>query len=154
MVFGTFDLLHLGHLNFFHQAKKLVTRRRQGFGGQGYLIVSVGRDKNIKSFKGFVPVHKERTRLNNIKKLKIVDKAVLASLKNPWSHIMREKPDIIALGYDQKIYVDKGGINHFRSLLKKKNMNCKLIRLRAFMPQKYKTSILKISTTIRRRIVV
>jgi FAD synthetase len=144
MVFGTFDLLHPGHINFFQQAKKLVTRRRQGFGERGnFLIVSVGRDENIKKFKGFLPVHNQRTRLNNIRKLSIVNKAVLASLKNPWSHILREKPDIIALGYDQKIYVDKGGLNHFRMLLQKKNIDCQVVRLKSFKPKIYKSSIIK-----------
>lgn len=144
MVFGTFDLLHLGHIDFFKQAKKLGD----------ILIVSVGRDKNVKKFKGYAPVHNEQVRLKNVKKIIHVNKAVLASLKDPWSHIKREKPDIIALGYDQKIYVDRGGISHFRNLLEKKSIKTQVIRLKPFKPQKYKTSILRHTTTIRRRIVV
>jgi FAD synthetase len=133
MVFGTFDLLHPGHLNFFRQAKKIGD----------FLIVSVGRDKNIKKFKGFLPVHKERIRLNNIKKLSVVNKAFLASLNNPWLHIMREKPAIIALGYDQKIYVDKGSIKRFKKLLVQKGLDCKVIRLKSFRPGVYKSSIIR-----------
>ena len=39
MVFGTFDGLHKGHLNFFKQAKN--------FAENSFLIVSVARDKNV-----------------------------------------------------------------------------------------------------------
>ena len=41
MVFGAFDCLHPGHLDFFKQAKK--------YGD--YLIVSVGTDKNVKKIQ-------------------------------------------------------------------------------------------------------
>ena len=39
MVFGTFDGLHKGHLNFFKQAKKLAQK--------SFLIVSIARDLNV-----------------------------------------------------------------------------------------------------------
>ena len=39
MVFGTFDGLHKGHINFFQQAVKLAKN--------SYLIVSIARDKNV-----------------------------------------------------------------------------------------------------------
>ena len=40
MVFGTFDILHQGHLDFFKQARKLVANP--------FLVVSVARDVNVK----------------------------------------------------------------------------------------------------------
>jgi cytidyltransferase-like protein len=44
MVFGTFDFLHKGHLNFFKQARSLAKNP--------YLIASVARDYNVKRIKG------------------------------------------------------------------------------------------------------
>ncbi|HEY4500387.1 MAG TPA: adenylyltransferase/cytidyltransferase family protein, partial [Candidatus Paceibacterota bacterium] len=42
MVFGTFDILHPGHLYFLRAAKKLGD----------YLIVSLARDVNVRKIKG------------------------------------------------------------------------------------------------------
>ena len=39
MIFGTFDGLHKGHLNFFKQAKNFIQN--------SFLIVSIARDKNV-----------------------------------------------------------------------------------------------------------
>ena len=44
MVFGTFDGVHKGHINFFKQARVLSKNP--------YLIVSIARDKNVKKIKG------------------------------------------------------------------------------------------------------
>ena len=52
MVFGTFDGLHQGHLNFFKQARNLSKN--------SYLIVSVARDKNVKKIKGRLPYLNEK----------------------------------------------------------------------------------------------
>ena len=67
ILFGTFDFLHKGHLNLFRQAKKKCD----------YLIVVVARDKTVKKVKGKLPVHNESKRLNEIKKLKLIDHAIL-----------------------------------------------------------------------------
>ena len=69
MVFGTFDLVHPGHLSFFRQAKK----------NGGFLIVVVARDRNSLEAKGRPPRNEEKKRLANIRKIKLVDKAILGS---------------------------------------------------------------------------
>ena len=91
MVFGTFDILHPGHLNFFKQAKKLGD----------YLIVIIGRDETVQKIKGRFPQNNEKKRLDKIKQQKIVDKTLLGNLDDPYKIIKQEKPDIVALGYDQ-----------------------------------------------------
>ena len=53
LIFGTFDGLHLGHLNFFEQAKE--------YGD--YLIVVVARDKTVKRIKNRFPSKNEVERL-------------------------------------------------------------------------------------------
>ena len=119
MVFGAFDILHPGHLDFLKQAKKLGR----------YLIVSVARDKNVKKVKGVAPVFSEKERLQNIRALKIVDRVVLGGISDPMPHIKKEKPDVIALGYDQGDYLDN-----------LQDLKIKTVRLKAFKPGAYKSS--------------
>jgi FAD synthetase len=123
MVFGVFDLLHPGHINFLKQAKKLGD----------FLIVSVARDRNVKKIKGNSPSISEKDRAKALRKLAFVDKVVLGGVINPWPHIRREKPGVIALGYDQKPYVTM-------TELKK---TAKIVRLKPHKPKVYKSSRLR-----------
>ncbi len=129
MIFGTFDGLHEGHLNFFKQAKKLHQN--------SFLIVSIARDKNVKRIKGVKPFLNEKKRTNLVKKSKLVDKVVLGSLKNYFFHIKKEKPNIIALGYDQKAYVKE-----LRKDLKNNNFLIKIKRLKPYKQNIYKSHLL------------
>ena len=130
MVFGTFDGLHPGHLNFFKQARNLVQN--------SFLIASVARDKNVTKIKG-KPVLNERERLMLIKKCKLADKVVLSGIKNHLPHIIKEKPNIIALGYDQKAYV-----RNLKKDLKNKGILVKIVRLKPYKEKTYKSHLLKI----------
>lgn len=127
MVFGTFDLLHKGHLHFFKQARKLAKKV--------FLIVSVARDFNVKRIKGRKPRLPEKQRLAAIKSLRLVDNAVLGGIKNHIPHILKLKPEIIALGYDQKAYV-----LNLKSALKKQGLSLRIVRLKSFRPKLYKSS--------------
>ena len=92
MVFGTFDLLHLGHLNYFQQAKR--------YGD--YLVVVIARDKTKIAQKKEV-IFSERERLELVKNLRVVDEAVLGYPDDHFRIIEEKRPDIIFLGYDHKI---------------------------------------------------
>jgi len=129
MVFGTFDVLHKGHLHFFKQARALSRNP--------YLIVSVARNINVKKIKGREPKNSEKKRLTIVRASKLVDKAVLGGLKNHIPHILKEKPKIIALGYDQKTYV-----SNLKKDLTKRGLNVKIKRLKAYKRNLYKSSIL------------
>src|SRR5688572_19695894 len=94
MVFGTFDIVHPGHENFFKQARSLAA--------DPYLIVSLARDSVAARVKGFAPKHREVERLTNVQKSPLVDEAVLGDAEGYMAHIRAHQPDIIALGYDQK----------------------------------------------------
>lgn len=141
MVFGVFDLLHPGHVNFLKQAKK------EG----SFLIVSVARDKNVKKTKGRLPVFNEKKRLEILKKLKLADKVILAGLTDPWPHIQKEKPEIIALGYDQRSYINKQITNNkkqeklLETELRKHGLKTKVVRLKPFRPNVFKSSKLRSS---------
>ena len=130
MAFGTFDILHQGHLNLFKQARALAENP--------FLIVSVARDFNVKKIKGRPPSLTEKQRLAEIKNCRLVDKVVLGGLKNHVPHILKQKPQIIALGYDQSAYV-----NNLGKTLEKRGLKVKIARLKAFRPKIYKSSLFK-----------
>src|SRR3989344_1063764 len=129
MVFWTFDVLHKGHLHFFKQARSLSANP--------FLIVSVARDINVKKIKGRKPNNSEKKRLMIVATSELVNKAVLGGLKNHLPHILKHRPQIIALGYDQLVYTKNLGTD-----LKARSLEVKIIRLKAHRPNKYKTSIL------------
>ena len=129
MVFGTFDGLHKGHLDFFRQAKDFMKN--------SFLIVSIARDKNVIRIKGRSPFLNEKKRVMLVKKCKMADKVVLAGLRNHIPHILKEGPDIIALGYDQKAYV-----KNLRKDLKKNGIAVKIIRLKPHKEKIYKNHLL------------
>lgn len=130
MVFGTFDGLHPGHLNFFKQARKLARNPM--------LIVSIARDKNIKTIKKSLPALREKKRMMLVKKSALVDKVVLSGLTNHIPHIVKVKPSIIALGYDQKNY-----IKNLKKDLKNKGLLVEIIRLKPYKKHIYKNRLLK-----------
>lgn len=130
MVFGTFDGLHQGHIDLFKQAKNFIKN--------SFLIVSIARDKNVLRIKGVYPDKNERERMILVKKCKLIDKVVLSGLKNHLPHIVKIRPDIIALGYDQKAYV-----KNLKKDLKNKGISVKIIRLKPFMEEIYKNHLLK-----------
>lgn len=136
IVFGTFDMVHPGHRNFFKQARALAGKFAPG--SRPYLIVSLARQKNVKKIKGKTPQASEVKRLAAIKALPEVDKAMLGALGDHLPHIVKEKPDIVALGYDQKAYTHGLRIN-----LKRAGWLCKVVRLKAHKPHLYKTSLIK-----------
>lgn len=130
ITFGTFDILHKGHLNFFEQAKKAG-------GMETKLLVVVGRDLNVKQAKGTFPINNETKRLLAVKRIQIVDDVILGDLKDKLSIIEKTRPDLICLGYDQKIPDD------FEKQLKNRNVKAEVRRLNAYEPEKYKSSKMK-----------
>jgi len=141
MVFGVFDGLHGGHINFFHQARTLDRHP--------YLVVSVARDRNVRRLKKKTPLYSEKKRLSDLKKSNLANKVVLGGMKDHLPHILREKPDIIALGYDQKFYV-----KNLKKDLKDKGLLVKVVRLRPYREKIYKSSLLHLYLTSRRRSVI
>lgn len=116
MATGTFDLLHLGHIYYLREAKKLGDT----------LSVVVSTDSTVRRLK-HEPVNTEEIRLNLIKELKIVDEAYLGHEDDMYEIVDEIKPDIIALGFDQ-LHDEK----NIKSELKKRNINAKVIRLSEF----------------------
>jgi FAD synthetase len=126
MVFGAFAILHPGHLYFFRQAKKHGDK----------LIVVVARDVNVKKIKGFLPKLDERARREIVGAINLTDKAILGELNNQYKIILKHKPDVICLGYDQATP------KAFAEELRKREVAAKIVRLKPYKPKKYKSSIL------------
>ena len=129
MVFGAFDGLHPGHLDFFKQAKK--------YGD--FLIVSVGTDKNVAEIKGKTPLFNQKERLALIASVVLVDKSVLGAERDFYEEIRKHKPHIICLGYDQWATEADARVELDRVGLKK----TKVIRLKPYKTSKAKSTIVK-----------
>ncbi len=127
LVFGTFDRLHNGHLNFLRQAKK--------YGN--YLTIVVARDSTVKRLKKHLPFQKEKTRLKTLQKSKLADEVLLGNKNNPFKIIKKIEPDIICLGYDQKTFTAE-----LPEELKRMDLKTKIIRLKPYRPRKYHSSII------------
>ena len=128
LVFGTFDGLHPGHINFFAQAKKLGNK----------LTAVVARDVTVNQVKGCFPKRSELLRLKAVKQCKIVDEATLGNIGDPYEIIKKIRPDIIALGYDQTSFTAK-----LESELKKAAILTKIVRLNPYKPENFKSSLIK-----------
>ena len=90
MASGVFDLIHLGHLHYLEEAKKLGTE----------LIVIVATDSTVRKLK-HEPITPEQMRLELVANLKPVDKAMLGYEGDRYKIVEEIRPAIIALGYDQ-----------------------------------------------------
>lgn len=122
MGFGTFDNIHPGHMDFFQQLR--------GLGDKVYVVVAL--DKNVERIKCKPPKHKERERYEHLKKIKFIDKVLLGHKDNFYKCIEDHQPDVIGLGYDQKADI---------TTLKYKFPHIKIIRLKPYKPEKYKSSL-------------
>lgn len=93
ITFGTFDLLHIGHINMLNKCKKHGDK----------LIVGVSSDNlNYKKKKRY-PIFKQEARIEIIKNIKCVDEVFLEeSLEEKQNYILNHKADIFIIGDDWK----------------------------------------------------
>jgi len=134
---GVFDLLHLGHVKFLEEAKKAG-------GPNAWLLVIVARDSTVQNMKGRKPVMPEYQRRALVESLKVVDEAVLGLEDFDIGNVITQvKPDVIALGYDQRD-MEEG----VREYVNKRGLCVKVIRL-----GKFENDELSSSSKIREKIV-
>jgi FAD synthetase len=110
---GVFDIIHLGHVHFLEKAKDLGDE----------LVVIVARDKTARKMK-HEPITPEGMRVELVQSLKPVDRAVLGYEDDMYRIISEVRPDIIALGYDQK-FDEK----ELERELKKRGLKVRIVRL-------------------------
>ncbi|PIN73563.1 FAD synthase [Candidatus Woesearchaeota archaeon CG10_big_fil_rev_8_21_14_0_10_45_16] len=124
MCFGTFDILHLGHLDYFKQAKRYGDK----------LIIVIARDAG----KAEKPTFSEEERRELAQSLKIVDEAVLGYPDDHLKIIKEKRPDILCLGYDHPIKEEE-----LQRKLAKLGLHPKIERMKPYKISSHKSSILK-----------
>lgn len=119
MAFGAFDLIHPGHLTYLKRARSLGDR----------LMVVVARDRSIELLKHRMPVLGERARLEMVRSLRVVDRAVLGNRlskpKDRYNILKRYKPNVVAFGYDQRV-----DINGVKRWLRANRITAKVMHIR------------------------
>jgi FAD synthetase len=126
MAFGTFDILHPGHLFYLAKARKLGSR----------LIVVVSTDRNSKRIKGKKPLNSETVRAEKIKGLRVVDRAVVGKEDDLMEIVRKTRPDFIALGYDHKA-------GWLKNALMKAGLAAKVRRIPPFEEKHHKSSLIR-----------
>ncbi len=120
VAFGTFDPLHRGHEEFLKQAKELGD----------HLVVVVSQKDKINLEKNRAPRENDKDRLQKVDDLEIADEVILGEPGDKYEILEQINPDIIVLGYDQKI----------PEPLKNKVKQYKIITLKPFKSAIYKSS--------------
>lgn len=91
ITFGTFDLLHIGHIKILQRAKSLGDK----------LIVGVSTDKFSIEKKGRSPIYNENDRKTILESLKFVDKVFFEeSFEKKREYIKNYNADIFVMGND------------------------------------------------------
>jgi len=116
---GVFDVIHPGHIHTLTQARSLGD----------ILVVSVARDSTVRKLRGKPALFNEHQRAELLRSLKLVDHVYLGSEKNIYDTVRHVKPDIIALGYDQKHRVEE-----VEAESRKLGVDVTVIRLTSTMP--------------------
>ena len=91
---GCFDLLHIGHVRYLEEAKKLGD----------ILVVGINTDASVQKLKGPTrPIQNENDRSEILAALKAVDHTVLFGDETPLNLIQQIKPHVLVKGGDWKI---------------------------------------------------
>lgn len=120
LIFGTFDHLHPGHRFLINEALK-----------RGELFIGVARDANVLKIKGRPALQSEDERKRALEEA-FPQATVMLGHPTDYLWLIRTvKPDLLLLGYDQKLPPGVG----------EEDLGVKIERLEAFEPEKYKSSL-------------
>ena len=104
---GVFDIIHIGHLKHFNEAKKYCN----------YLIVSITSDRFVRKSKGpKKPIFNQDERFKILSSLKIVDEVIISDCETAEDSIKKIKPKFYFKGKDYKKSLDKN-LNFERKLI-------------------------------------
>lgn len=125
MLFGTFDIVHQGHLDFFQQARK----------HGNYVIAVVARDVRAEEIKKKKLVHNEKERKKFLEAIRYLDKVVLGDKKDVYAMVKKMKPNTIVLGYDQYQFTEQ-----LKEKIQEFGLKTKVVRAKAYKQENFKTS--------------
>lgn len=126
--FGTFDIIHPGHIFFLTAARNL--------GDELYVIIS--RDERRAQLSGATPVHTQKERMLVVGATKSVTQVIAGDKTDILKALRSLKPGIIALGHDQ-VY----GVALLKDWVEKQNPQPKIVRLGQHKRARYSTSRIK-----------
>ena len=113
---GVFDIIHIGHAHFLNAAKEHCT----------HLTVIVANDTTVRKMKG-EPILSDKRRAEVVLQLKPVDEVVIGRTGNMLDIIVEDiKPDVIALGFDQRLFTTK----ELENKLSDRGLDVKVVRLK------------------------
>jgi len=91
---GVFDILHIGHIRYLKEAKKLGD----------ILIVAINSDLSTKKIKGpNRPLNNENDRAESIASLECIDYVTIFNEEDPIKFLEKIKPDIHVKGGDYEM---------------------------------------------------
>ncbi len=108
---GVFNILHPGHIHFLEEAGKLGDR----------LVVVVASDKTVNE-RGKKLLSPANERAERVSAFSFIDKVVIGDDDDMMKVVLEEKPQTIALGYDQ----DERGM---KRMLDKAGFECEIVRI-------------------------
>lgn len=120
LLFGTFDHLHPGHEFVFREAL-----------ARGEVSVVVARDQNVERFKGKRPDQSEGERMAEIRSAFPTVHVLLGHEHDFLTPVRSLKPDLILLGYDQRL---PPGVSE-------SDFPCSMERLPPHRPEEFKSSL-------------
>ena len=122
MAFGTFSLIHPGHIYYLERAKSLADK----------LVVVVARDSTVKKVKGKNIIPEEQRR-RVVEALKPVDEAILGDPSDKYKLIEKYKPDVLVLGPDHST-------DELEGELQRRGLNPKIVKVPKARGKLYKSS--------------
>ncbi len=125
LTFGTFDGFHPGHRFYLEQAERL-----------GELWVVIARDSTVLQVKACAPLRSETERKEAIEREFPTAHVLLGDPEDFLAPIRDVQPDLIALGYDQKL---PPGV-------RAEDIPCSIVRLEGYETGRYKSSLLRESS--------
>lgn len=87
---GCFDILHIGHIRYLSEAKRLGD----------ILIVGLNTDRSVSTIKPGRPVIPEAQRAEVLSALSMIDYVVLFDEDTPYELIREIRPDVLVKGAD------------------------------------------------------
>lgn len=105
---GCFDLIHVGHVRYLGEAKKLGD----------ILVVGLNADKSVSSIKPGRPVTPESERAEVLSALYMVDFVTLFEEDTPYDLIKEIQPDVLVKGadWDRKDIVGSDIVSDVRTI--------------------------------------
>lgn len=104
-----------GRFNFPHKGHEYFLREAKSYGD--YLIVVIAHDSHNLKNQGKVEMNRRK---ESIEKLNIADEVVIGDSEDFFKVVEKYKPNVIALGWDQKLPFDEK---------KMENLGIKVVRI-------------------------